>query len=77
MMPEGYKKFRGRFASGHGTFPIVGDAVDAAEALRRIGEAGFSGCTIAFVDYVAELPYFIAEVPPRLGRMGLRLPAPS
>ena len=46
-----------------------------AEALRRISEAGFSGCTVAFVDYVAELPYFIAEVLPRLERMGLRLPA--
>ena len=36
--------------------------------------AGARGIAISFVNYLAELPYFCAEVLPRLARIGLRHP---
>jgi alkanesulfonate monooxygenase SsuD/methylene tetrahydromethanopterin reductase-like flavin-dependent oxidoreductase (luciferase family) len=61
-----------RFASGHGGYPIVGDPDHVAAELRRVSEAGFAGATIATVNYLADLPYLVQEVLPRLERMGLR-----
>jgi alkanesulfonate monooxygenase SsuD/methylene tetrahydromethanopterin reductase-like flavin-dependent oxidoreductase (luciferase family) len=66
------ERLRRRFAGGHGTYPLVGDPDHIAEELKRISEAGFAGTTIAFVNYLDELPYFVDEVMPRLRRMGLR-----
>jgi dimethylsulfone monooxygenase len=68
--------FRGRFAAGHGAYPLVGTPDDVADGIERIAQAGFSGTTLAFVDYLAELPYFAQEVIPRLERKGLRVPQP-
>jgi hypothetical protein len=34
--------------------------------------AGLDGLALNFVDYLQELPYFAAEVLPRLERLGLR-----
>ncbi len=65
---------RGRFAAGHGTLPLVGDPDHVAAELARIADAGFAGCTLSFVDYVKEFPYFRDEVLPRLEKMGLRQP---
>jgi alkanesulfonate monooxygenase SsuD/methylene tetrahydromethanopterin reductase-like flavin-dependent oxidoreductase (luciferase family) len=67
--------FRGRFAAGHGSYPLIGDPDDVAAAIGRIHGAGFAGTTLSFVDYVAELPFFAQEVMPRLERMGIRSPA--
>ena len=69
---EDYTRLRRRFSGGHGTYPIVGDPDHVASEIARISAAGFTGATIAFVDYLAELPYFAAEVIPRLERLGLR-----
>ncbi|NBS45175.1 MAG: LLM class flavin-dependent oxidoreductase, partial [Acetobacteraceae bacterium] len=33
---------------------------------------GLAGCTIAFLNYLTEIPYFVQEVLPRLERLGLR-----
>ena len=66
------RQFRERYAGGHGCYPIIGDPDDVARELRLIHEAGFIGTTIAFVDYLADLPYFCEEVLPRLERAGLR-----
>ncbi len=33
---------------------------------------GLAGCTVAFVDYLKEIPYFVQEVLPRLERAGVR-----
>ena len=68
------KTMRSRFAAGHGTFPLVGDPDHVANELERISEAGFSGTTLSFVDYVKEFPFFRDEVIPRLERKGLRKP---
>lgn len=72
--PEAFKLFRGRFAAGHGVYPLVGDPDHVANELARISGAGFAGTTITFVNYVDELPYFCAEVLPRLEAKGLRAP---
>jgi alkanesulfonate monooxygenase SsuD/methylene tetrahydromethanopterin reductase-like flavin-dependent oxidoreductase (luciferase family) len=69
---EALQMLRGRFAAGHGTLPLIGDPDTIVQELARISAAGFAGCTLSFVDYVKEFPYFRDEVLPRLQRMGLR-----
>ncbi|EKN68439.1 luciferase-like monooxygenase [Neobacillus bataviensis LMG 21833] len=71
---EMLQTFRSRFASGHGSIPLVGTPDDVANEIRRFYDAGFAGMTLAFVDYVGELEYFAQEVLPRLERMGIRAP---
>lgn len=68
---------RVQFAGGHGVYPLIGDPDHVADEIERIHTAGFSGCTVSFVDYAAELPYFVQEVIPRLEAKGLRVPPPS
>lgn len=65
---------RPRFASGHGSVPLIGTPDDVAEQIAAFHRAGFDGMTLAFVDYVSELEYFGAEVLPRLERLGVRPP---
>jgi alkanesulfonate monooxygenase SsuD/methylene tetrahydromethanopterin reductase-like flavin-dependent oxidoreductase (luciferase family) len=67
---------RGRFAAGHGTYPLVGDPDHIADELEKVTEAGFAGCTLSFVDYAGEFPYFRDQVLPRLEKKGLRQPRP-
>ena len=43
-----------------------------AEEVIEMSEAGLAGASIAFLDYLAEMPYFVQEVMPRLERAGLR-----
>lgn len=71
---EALRTMRGRFAAGHGTYPLVGDPDTIADEMARITEAGFAGTTLSFVDYVKEFPFFRDEVIPRLERRGLRQP---
>jgi alkanesulfonate monooxygenase SsuD/methylene tetrahydromethanopterin reductase-like flavin-dependent oxidoreductase (luciferase family) len=66
------ENFRGRFAAGHGTCPLIGSPDDVADEIERFAKAGFGGITMAFVDYVGELEYFAEEVMPRLVKKGLR-----
>jgi len=66
--------FRSRFAAGHGSCPLIGTPDVVAEEIARFADAGFSGMTVAFVDYLAELPYFAQEVLPRLEARGVRHP---
>jgi FMNH2-dependent dimethyl sulfone monooxygenase len=70
--PEVLRTMRGRFAAGHGTYPLVGDPDFVVEELERLSAAGYAGTTVSFVDYVTEFPYFRDEVIPRLERRGLR-----
>ncbi len=65
------KKFDGAYP---GTYPLVGTPDDIATEMARMHAAGLAGCSVAFLDYLQEIPYFVAEVLPRLERMGLRLP---
>ena len=46
----------------------------AAQGRRQaqLAAAGLTGIAVSFVNYLDELPYFCAEVLPRLARSGLR-----
>lgn len=68
------KQMRDRMATGHGGFPLIGDADTVADGLEQLHKAGYTGSVVGFVDYNKELPYFCEEVLPRLERKGLRLP---
>jgi alkanesulfonate monooxygenase SsuD/methylene tetrahydromethanopterin reductase-like flavin-dependent oxidoreductase (luciferase family) len=62
-----------RYAGGYpGAYPFVGSPDDVAAEMARMSVTGLAGCTIAFVDYLKEIPYFVQEVLPRLERLGLR-----
>ena len=71
---EMLRTYRSRFAAGHGSVPLYGTPDDVANEIARYHKAGFSGMTVAFVDYISELEYFAEEVLPRLERLGVRLP---
>jgi alkanesulfonate monooxygenase SsuD/methylene tetrahydromethanopterin reductase-like flavin-dependent oxidoreductase (luciferase family) len=66
------KKYAGAYP---GAFPLVGTPDEIAEDMRRMSEAGLAGTSVAFLDYLKEIPYFVQEVLPRLERLGLRTPA--
>lgn len=72
--PEMLQTMRSRFASGHGSLPIVGTPEEVAEQIRDVSEAGFDGMTLAFVDYTVEVTSFGRDVMPILERMGVRSP---
>ena len=59
-------------ASGIGGFPFVGTPDKVAEEFANLGRAGFRGLAVSFVNYLNDVPYFCAEVLPRLARMGFR-----
>jgi alkanesulfonate monooxygenase SsuD/methylene tetrahydromethanopterin reductase-like flavin-dependent oxidoreductase (luciferase family) len=69
---EAYRLHRKRFAGGAGTYPLVGTPRHIAEEMVRMQQAGFAGTTVSFVNFEAELPYFLAEVMPLLRAAGLR-----
>jgi alkanesulfonate monooxygenase SsuD/methylene tetrahydromethanopterin reductase-like flavin-dependent oxidoreductase (luciferase family) len=58
--------------SGVGGFPFVGTPDKVAQEFADIGRAGIRGIAVSFVNYLNEVPYFCAEVLPRLQRIGLR-----
>jgi alkanesulfonate monooxygenase SsuD/methylene tetrahydromethanopterin reductase-like flavin-dependent oxidoreductase (luciferase family) len=62
-----------RYAGGYpGAYPFVGSPDDIAAEMARMSATGLAGCTVAFVDYLKEIPFFVQEVLPRLVRLGLR-----
>ena len=40
--------------------------------MAQLADAGLTGIAVSFVNYLDELPYFCAEVLPRLARLGVR-----
>jgi hypothetical protein len=40
--------------------------------LAQLATVGLTGIAVSFVNYLDELPYFCAEVLPRLAHSGLR-----
>jgi FMNH2-dependent dimethyl sulfone monooxygenase len=63
-------------AGGIGTFGIVGSPDFVAEKFRKLSDAGLDGMAFGLVNYLDELPFFAAEVLPRMERLGVRLPSP-
>ena len=69
---EEYLTKRSQYAQGMGGLPIIGDPDFVASQLADLSKAGLTGIGISLVNYVEELPFFCAEVLPRLARMGVR-----
>jgi len=67
-----FRRLRADFANGMGGLPIVGSPDAVAADLAKLSAAGLTGIAVSFVNYADELPYFCAEVLPRLARLGLR-----
>ena len=61
-----------RRALARGSYCVIGDPDAVTRELARLRSAGLDGLAINFVDYLKELPYFAAEVLPRLEDLGLR-----
>jgi alkanesulfonate monooxygenase SsuD/methylene tetrahydromethanopterin reductase-like flavin-dependent oxidoreductase (luciferase family) len=72
---EEFGRIRAHQANGMGGLPLVGDPDIVAQELVRLAELGLKGIAVSFVNYLDELPYFCAEVLPRIARAGLREPA--
>jgi dimethylsulfone monooxygenase len=70
--PEEFRRIREHQANGMGGLPLVGDPDMVARDLAQLAAAGLSGIAVSFVNYLDELPYFCAEVLPRLAVAGLR-----
>ena len=56
--------------SGIGGYPFVGTPDKVAAEFADICHAGVRGIAVSFVNYVEEMPYFCAEVLPRLSAWG-------
>jgi alkanesulfonate monooxygenase SsuD/methylene tetrahydromethanopterin reductase-like flavin-dependent oxidoreductase (luciferase family) len=69
---EQFQKLRQQQANGMGGLPLVGDPDRVAAQLAQLADAGLRGIGVSFVNYLDELPYFCAEVLPRLTQLGLR-----
>ena len=70
--PEEFQRLRNHQANGMGGLPLIGDPDKVAGDMARLAAAGLTGIAVSFVNYLDELPYFCAEVLPRLARLGLR-----
>jgi len=70
---DDYEAKRQYFAANAiGGYPFVGTPDKVADELANVGRAGVRGVAVSFVNYLDELPYFCAEVLPRLAKIGLR-----
>jgi dimethylsulfone monooxygenase len=72
---EEFATLRRKQAYGMGGVRLVGTPDEIARDLAALSQAGITGIGFSFVHYIDELPYFCAEVLPRLARLGLRDPA--
>jgi FMNH2-dependent dimethyl sulfone monooxygenase len=70
--PEEFRRIREHQANGMGGLPLVGDPDAVARQMAQLAASGLTGIAVSFVNYLDELPYFCAEVLPRLARLGLR-----
>jgi alkanesulfonate monooxygenase SsuD/methylene tetrahydromethanopterin reductase-like flavin-dependent oxidoreductase (luciferase family) len=64
-----FERLRNHQANGMGGLPLVGDPDMVAHQLAQLTAAGLTGIAVSFVNYLDELPYFCAEVLPRLARL--------
>ena len=68
-----FEEARKHQANGMGGLPLVGDPDRVAQQLIDLStKANLRGIGASFVNYADELPYFCAEVLPRLERAGVR-----
>jgi FMNH2-dependent dimethyl sulfone monooxygenase len=69
---EDFRNLRIHQANGLGGLPLVGDPDFVAAELTSLSAAGFDGIAVSLINYLQELPYFAAEMMPRLIRLGVR-----
>ena len=55
-----------------GAFPLVGTPDDIVADMVQMSQLGLAGTSVAFLDYLKEIPFLVQEVLPRLERLGLR-----
>jgi dimethylsulfone monooxygenase len=67
-----FNQERMNYANGLGGLPIIGDPDRVARELADLSRVGLRGIGLSFVNYADELPFFCAEVLPRLERIGVR-----
>jgi dimethylsulfone monooxygenase len=67
-----FRRIRHHQAKGMGGLPLVGDPDAVVREMARLAAMGLKGIAISFVNSLDELPYFCAEVLPRLAGLGLR-----
>ena len=72
--PTEFQRLRNHQANGMGGLPLIGDPDAVAQQMAQLTAAGLTGIAVSFVNYLDELPYFCAEILPRLARLGLREP---
>jgi alkanesulfonate monooxygenase SsuD/methylene tetrahydromethanopterin reductase-like flavin-dependent oxidoreductase (luciferase family) len=68
-----FQRYRKRFAGGAGTYPLIGTPDRIVDAMVAIANQGYAGAALSFVDYTGELPFFCAQVLPRMKDAGLRV----
>ena len=54
----GTKRYDGAYP---GSYPFVGSPDDVAAEMAAMSATGLAGCTVAFVDYLREIPFFVQE----------------
>ena len=69
FMRESGKRYDGAYP---GAYPLVGTPDDIVADMVQMSELGLAGTSVAFLDYLKEIPFFVQEVLPRLARLGLR-----
>ena len=69
---EEFNLKRRQYTEGMGGLSIVGDPDQVAKQLADLSSAGLTGIAVSGVNYLEELPFFCAEVLPRLERLGVR-----
>jgi FMNH2-dependent dimethyl sulfone monooxygenase len=67
-----FEQIRRGQANGLGGLPLIGTPDEVAQGLAELCSLGLRGIAASFVNYADELPYFCAEVLPRLERLGVR-----
>jgi len=70
--PSAVKLDGRRHAGGAGSYPLVGRPERIVDEIIKIHASGFSGATLAFVNFNEELPFFVDRVLPLLQQAGLR-----
>ena len=70
--PGEFERLRADYANGMSGLPIVGSPDTVVSTLAQLSAAGFTGVAVSLVHYADELPFFCAEVLPRLARLGIR-----
>ncbi|MSP87640.1 MAG: LLM class flavin-dependent oxidoreductase [Alphaproteobacteria bacterium] len=70
-----FSRATGKSYSGSypGAYPLVGTPDDLVEEFQRMHGLGLAGTSISFLDYLKEMPFFVAEVMPRMVKAGLRV----